>query len=645
MKKILLFLCIFFIIGTAGATNIIATDDNNPDTKLQANSQNRIFSITYLNIPSDAENITFQVHLSQFVRTSVDIQIANTTDYKNTTGDVYTTNITGLTTPGTWYNITVPNTYDFQGNVIIRFLDSGTKGFAIGADATEDNQRKLNWYYDGSTWVDKTLLWTPFVRLYYDGTEAFTPGTIKVGTYLPNTNPTGGSSVNGGTAGRSYLVHSNRARIRQDCNITKIQLYVDVIPTTFTVDFWRENDGGGYDLIGQTDNIAGSLTPGFNSVSGLNISVKEGDYYGITIGEGGVYKTTADTYGTLYYTDMSNVQGTGYNWAEQTSLSSLSLNLALFTDSIDAIFIGDSIIAGHPAHYSYIESYATHTDPTDTISYIFGNLTGYTTQNMGIGGQTTTNIAARIGLDLIRQNPAYAIIDGGVNDVAVGATNETILANVEYEIESCHNIGITPVLFLILPWTNGDINQTNQVNYLNDQYEAFEIEYPGTIIVDARQEVGDLVDGKYSIKPEYDADGVHFNAAGYAKIAEVLAGEVPSTLNADFTVNTTTGDKPLTVQFTDISFGVPYSWAWDFTNDGTVDNTTQNPIYTYDTAGNYTVNLTVTNEYGSDSEVKTEYIRVTSGDDFRNLISLINAFINAFKNMRLHVVEAVWQTL
>ncbi len=65
------------------------------------------------------------------------------------------------------------------------------------------------------------------------------------------------------------------------------------------------------------------------------------------------------------------------------------------------------------------------------------------------------------------------------------------------------------------------------------------------------------------------------------------------------------GTAPLTVMFTDKSTGTgPLTYAWDFNNDGITDNTTQNPSYTYGTAGVYTVNLTVTNSVGSNSECK-----------------------------------------
>jgi len=79
---------------------------------------------------------------------------------------------------------------------------------------------------------------------------------------------------------------------------------------------------------------------------------------------------------------------------------------------------------------------------------------------------------------------------------------------------------------------------------------------------------------------------------------------------AAFSASPTSGNAPLTVQFTDESTGVVNSWAWDFDNDGTVDSNAQNPSYTYTTAGVYTVKLTVTGPDYSDDEIKTDYISV-----------------------------------
>jgi parallel beta-helix repeat protein len=82
---------------------------------------------------------------------------------------------------------------------------------------------------------------------------------------------------------------------------------------------------------------------------------------------------------------------------------------------------------------------------------------------------------------------------------------------------------------------------------------------------------------------------------------------------ADFSADVTNGEAPLAVQFTDQSIGAE-SWAWDFNGDDTVDSTERNPTYTYTSDGEYSVNLTVTNSLGTDSEVKTGYITVSTAE-------------------------------
>ena len=80
---------------------------------------------------------------------------------------------------------------------------------------------------------------------------------------------------------------------------------------------------------------------------------------------------------------------------------------------------------------------------------------------------------------------------------------------------------------------------------------------------------------------------------------------------AAFTADVTAGDAPLTVHFTDTSTNGPTAWEWDFDNDGTVDSTEQHPTHTYTAPGVYTVRLRVTNDSGSDEEVKSDYISVS----------------------------------
>lgn len=63
-----------------------------------------------------------------------------------------------------------------------------------------------------------------------------------------------------------------------------------------------------------------------------------------------------------------------------------------------------------------------------------------------------------------------------------------------------------------------------------------------------------------------------------------------------------------TVAFTDESTNAPTDWFWDFGDGNT--STMQNPTHTYVAGGNYTVELTVTNDFGADTQTETDYITV-----------------------------------
>jgi len=89
------------------------------------------------------------------------------------------------------------------------------------------------------------------------------------------------------------------------------------------------------------------------------------------------------------------------------------------------------------------------------------------------------------------------------------------------------------------------------------------------------------------------------------KINYIIVKEAPV---AAFTGTPRSGCDPLEVCFTDQSSGNPTSWSWEF-GDG-AGSSEQNPCHIYEAAGTYTVTLTVSNECGSDKEIKVDYITV-----------------------------------
>lgn len=78
----------------------------------------------------------------------------------------------------------------------------------------------------------------------------------------------------------------------------------------------------------------------------------------------------------------------------------------------------------------------------------------------------------------------------------------------------------------------------------------------------------------------------------------------------DFTANITEGIVPLTVNFTDLSYPATNSWEWDLDFDGDIDSEEQDPEFTYNQEGIYTVSLTT--EHGT--ETKDLYINTETNE-------------------------------
>ena len=82
---------------------------------------------------------------------------------------------------------------------------------------------------------------------------------------------------------------------------------------------------------------------------------------------------------------------------------------------------------------------------------------------------------------------------------------------------------------------------------------------------------------------------------------------------ASFSADPTSGPAPLIVRFNDTSTGNIDNRSWDF-GDGS-DSIAETAIYTYKTAGTYTVTLTVDGPGGEDKETKSITVTESTSDD------------------------------
>jgi endonuclease I len=100
----------------------------------------------------------------------------------------------------------------------------------------------------------------------------------------------------------------------------------------------------------------------------------------------------------------------------------------------------------------------------------------------------------------------------------------------------------------------------------------------------------------------------------HPEFADYIWGSGQPEITANFYADITVGNPPLSVEFTDTSVGENISsWSWDLDGDGDEDSTLQDPSFIYQSAGFYTVTLTIENNSGSsDSETKVDYIHVST---------------------------------
>jgi lysophospholipase L1-like esterase len=352
-----------------------------------------------------------------------------------------------------------------------------------------------------------------------------------------------GITAGQGNTSRDFITIGQKYRVRQNGSISRIRLYTTAVGdlTGFYLKAWRK-DGSAYDLVGTSNNLVASLVSGNYSTIDLTtpIAVQEGDYIGYRMentGNGGYYfyARTSITGVASYLVTNATPSENDYNWVGQTSISGAVLPIEIYMTSPQVAFIGDSIIAGHPAHYSFLEATAT-TSIDSTIEKQFGNLTGYTYQNMGIGSQTTANISSRFTADIINLKPKIVVIEGGVNDIAGSVAKSTFIANWTSMLDVAQASSyITSIIVLkILPWSNGTTAQMQTRDDWNASLATLAGSYSKAIVVDASSYVGQFRAGGdegnlWDIQTAYNSGGVHFNQAGHTQIAEALADSLPKT--------------------------------------------------------------------------------------------------------------------
>jgi lysophospholipase L1-like esterase len=225
------------------------------------------------------------------------------------------------------------------------------------------------------------------------------------------------------------------------------------------------------------------------------------------------------TFGTVIFKDKLGVP---------TISGNNTFNQLTIQPTTKIVCLGDSLTSG--------TGIATNTNYPRELILLTGD--AFTAINKGTGGETTTNMLARVNADVIASNPGYSVIMGGTNDIAVN--NATVIkSNLQAIYTAIQQAGIK-VVAVTFPPHNGIsepnqatqdavnywiLNNATHVDYRADAYTA--LEDPGT---------------PDTLLPAYnDGSNLHLSTAGYTKLAQTIYSVMALVEDPD----------PYTVIFTD----------------------------------------------------------------------------------------------
>lgn len=186
-----------------------------------------------------------------------------------------------------------------------------------------------------------------------------------------------------------------------------------------------------------------------------------------------------------------------------------------------------------------------------------------------------------------------SLIIDDANGCNASLNNTAYISVINNELNA--DFTITNPAGCLLPHTT-DI-QNNSTGSITNYFWTFSNDSTSTEITPPQQSYDDY--GIYPIK---------LVVLGAAGCIDSLTQQVEvNPYYASFTANKTSGCKPLNVTFTDNSLGAT-NWNWDFGDGGT--STSQNPSYTFNNPGTYTIYLSSSNSACSGDTTKVAYITV-----------------------------------
>jgi len=216
--------------------------------------------------------------------------------------------------------------------------------------------------------------------------------------------------------------------------------------------------------------------------------------------------------------------------------------------STSGVCIGNSIVAGHPWRRSGLElGILNYPDSFGQISYHLAQLTRFKWIDHGWGGQTTYEIRNRFMRDAVgdtsdpgdgrgsvtlASRPNYAVIEGGINDIAFGDSLSAIESNLAWMASVCKQNNIRCIVLNCIGSAYGlDNTQIQMISDLNKWLASGVLDSVQATIVNINSlwnsgSYGGISsygnDNIHFSSLVFQDDGVHFTRAGYDSVAHAI---------------------------------------------------------------------------------------------------------------------------
>jgi lysophospholipase L1-like esterase/flavin-binding protein dodecin len=300
-------------------------------------------------------------------------------------------------------------------------------------------------------------------------------------------------------------------------------------------------------LVGQSENLLSRLTGSAINTVRLCQPIPQpriGDYLCLSITASGsvtFLRTVTATDQSLWVVDSASTAEGTISVGQGSFVASTALPLQVYGPPADLLGAGDSIMSGELAS-ACLRSGKTDAAYTGLDMLAGLRAAGWSVANMGIGGQTSTQLLSRWQADVVEQRPLALVVHIGGNDIGnvstlaeLPAAKATIIANFETMLDYCAAAGVRIVVLGICPrsaWCTAPLYAISQArreinttlrSIVATRYRGQAAYIDPDALIGANYAPGDAGNLDALAVANNGGDDVHLSAAGQAALSTEIA--------------------------------------------------------------------------------------------------------------------------